>query len=127
MKLTSTATFSGSTYGGLRHWQVKKLTLNRKPPMSALGQKQTSKYVCAMSALLPKADMVQHYAIENARLFEAKAAAHAQIDGIAGVDFPARRHVSLLFSTWTEPISQVRSTATGTFVTRPRATVLPLI
>ena len=53
--------------------------------------------------------------------------AHAQIDGIAGVDFLARRHVSLLFSTWTEPISQVRSTATGTFVTRPRATVLPLI
>jgi hypothetical protein len=24
MKLTSAATFSGSTYGGLRHWQVKK-------------------------------------------------------------------------------------------------------
>jgi hypothetical protein len=38
-----------------------------------------------------------------------------------------RRHVSLLFSTWIEPMSQVRSTATAAFVTRPRATVLPLI
>jgi hypothetical protein len=37
------------------------------------------------------------------------------------------RHVSLLFAVWTEPMSQVRSTATGAFVTRPRATVLPLI
>src|SRR5260370_36205281 len=39
----------------------------------------------------------------------------------------ARRHVSLLFSTWTEPMSQVRSTAPAAFVTRPRATALPLI
>jgi hypothetical protein len=40
--------------------------------MSALGQKQTSDDFKAMSALLPKADMVQHYVIENARLFEAE-------------------------------------------------------
>ena len=33
---------------------------NRKPSMSALGQKRTSKQVCAMSALPPKADIVQH-------------------------------------------------------------------
>src|SRR6516225_3263941 len=29
----------------------------RRKPMSALGQKQTSEYVCAMSALPPKADI----------------------------------------------------------------------
>jgi hypothetical protein len=78
-----------------------------------------------MSALPPKADMVQRYAIENARLFEAEQRTHKWRNRWSG--FSARHHVSLLFSTWTEPISQVRSTATGTFVTRPRATVLPLI
>jgi hypothetical protein len=52
-----------------------------------------------------------------------------QVQGWSAADtgFHARRHVSLLFSTWTEPMSQDRSTATAAFVTGPRATVLPLI
>jgi hypothetical protein len=33
----------------------------------------------------------------------------------------------MLFPTWTEPVSQLRSTATAVFVIRPRATLLLLI
>src|SRR6516164_8476760 len=33
---------------------------NFKPPMSALGHKRTSEHVRVMSALPPKADIVQH-------------------------------------------------------------------
>ena len=36
---------------------VKLHSSSPKPPMSALGQKQTSRPICAMSALPPKADI----------------------------------------------------------------------
>jgi len=39
---------------------VKLHGSNLEPPMSALGQKQTLRHLQPMSALPPKADMVEH-------------------------------------------------------------------
>jgi len=64
-----------------------------KPLMSALGQKQTLRRVCAMSALPPKADMVQQD--RNVRF-------------VPKADIPGRFPSDTLSVRWQKPIEDYR-------------------